>query len=301
MQAAICEHWEGLSAAGVLYPRELGPVGAKAHHFDIDDLLGPSMGPTAVRLQDCLRRNPDRTVLVSSEGLSSWLAVEGGRPLLSLLAAAQEVTPVTCLWALRSVDTLLTSIYLLQLALTPSVPSRSDFVAEVVTSLPLAMGTMCVLDDLAEGGGSYARYDRSGSHCEELLHRVGVPDALRAEVVGTLQRGRRLNVRLGEKGAAMLRHLDAVEARIGAPLSRAALAGALRRGELRFAHDPPCELFGFAERLDVHREALRISREAGLAPYAEFFEEHEVRPSPAASLDPDVLTDDDLERLRRVA
>jgi hypothetical protein len=298
LQAALSRCQEQLRAAGILYPDRWRPRGNNAH-FGIVELFEPSFDEAGVELfKDYLRSNSERTVLISCEGLSNWLPAERRSSLLKLVLAAQEVVPVTCLWTLRSIDRLLTSLYLHRVATARHLPAPADFFRAFSPWLGEAALTMRKLDDAVGGNVSYGRYESGGGHYAEILGSVGMPDALKGEIVAGLQAGPRANVSLGQKGTALLLHVEEIEDRAGVQLPHAALRAALREGKLRFAGDVPCELVGPEVRQTVHEEVLGASRGAGFAPYAEFFEDHEVQPSPAASLDPDVLTGEDLDALR---
>jgi hypothetical protein len=299
LQATLSQHQEALRAAGILYPDRWRPPSSDAHHRFVDLLEPSTAGEDAIdSFKDYLRSNAERVVLISCEGLSNWLPAERRGSLLKLVLASQEATPVTCLWTLRSVDALLTSLYLHRIVTARSLPPPADFFREFAGWLDEAIVTMCELADAVGGSVAYSRYDDGGEHYDEILSSVGAPRALRAKIMEELRDGPRANVSLGQKGTVLLLHTDTIEDRAGVQLPRSALRAALRAGELRFAGDAPCELVEPQLRKLVHEGVLRASRDAGFAPYVEFFEGHAVDPALATPLDPDVFTDWDLERLR---
>lgn len=299
LQAALCQHQEELRAAGLVYPDRWRPLGSDAHHGIVEALDPSASGEAALEsFKAYLRSNAESAVLISCEGLSNWLPAGRKGSLLKLVLAAQEVTPVTCLWTLRSVDALLTSLYLHRMVTARPLPPPADFFREFAGWLGEGVVTMCELAGAVGGSVAYSRYDSGGAHYEEILSSVGAPAALRAEIAAGLQGGPRANVSLGQKGAALLLHTEAIEERAGAPLPRPALCAALRAGELRFVGDAPCELVGPGLRALVHETVLSASRDAGFAPYVEFFGDHEVDSTLATPFDPDVLTGDDLDALR---
>jgi hypothetical protein len=299
LQAALCRHQERLRAAGILYPERWRPPGSDAH-FAIAELLeDPGGGKAAIDgFKDYLRTRADGTVLLSCEGLSNWLLAERRSSLQRLVAAARETTPVTLIWTLRSVDTLLTSLYLHRVATARPLPSPANFFHDFSDLLAEIVASMCHLADAVGGNASYGRYDGGGGHYAEILGVVGTPDPLREEIVGELRHGPRANVSLGRKGVVLLLHTEAIEDRLGARLQRQALRTALRSGELRLEGDAHCELVEPEVRRAVHENALGASRDLGFDPYIDLFADHEVSPAPAASLDPDALTDEDLDALR---
>jgi hypothetical protein len=299
LQAALAGHAEHLAAAGVIYPDRWRAGGGEAHHGIVQLLESPSAtAPGMVEFQDYLRVHSDRTVLVSTEALNNWLSAERRPALLRVLAAAREAGPVTLFWTLRRVDDQLTSLYLHRVVTDRSLPSPADFFAGFrERGFAGAAATMRAAERLSGIEALYGRYEGAGAHHKVLLRGAGVPARLRDEIVAT-PAARRLNVRIGRKAAIVLLHTPVVEERIGRSLPRDALRRALRSGELRFAGDAPCELVAPELRREVHMAALRASREAGFTPYAEFFGADEIPSTPATPLDPAILTDADLSRLR---
>jgi hypothetical protein len=299
LQAALGRHQEALRAAGVVYPDRWRPRGSDAHHGIVAALEPSTAGEAALdNFKAYLRSNAEGSVLISCEGLGNWLPAERKKALLKLVLAAREVTPVICLWTLRSVDTLLTSLYLHRMVTARPLPPPADFFREFAGWLGEGVVTMCELADAVDGRVAYSRYDRGGKHHGEILGSVGVPEALRSEILAELQGGPRANESLGQKGAALLLNAEAIEEKAGVSLPQPALRAALRAGALRFAGEAPCEPVGPELRTLVHETVLAASRDAGFAPYVDFFGDHTVDPAPATPLDPDILTGEDLDTLR---
>ena len=299
LQAALSEHGERLAAEGIIYPAHWRPRQSDGHHGIVDLLAsGPSGRRAVERFQGYLRKNADRTILISSESLTNYLPKQRRSMLLKILRAAQAVTPATCLWTLRSMDSLLTSLYLHRLATGRPLPSPEEFFEGFAGWLADAAMTMRAAEEAVDGGAAYWPYDERGSHQAAILGQVGVIDPLGHEIVEAMRNGRRLNARLTHKGAVVLLHTEAVEASVGRRLPRAALRGALRTGELHFAHDARSfELVRPEARQAVHEAMLRGSRLAGFGPYLDFYGQYRVARVAAVSLDPKTLSRADIDLL----
>lgn len=300
LQAALRDRQDQLAEAGIAYPDRWRPEGSNAHYEIAELLEQASAGGGAVRrFQDYLRATDGEAVLMSCEALTNCLPQQKRGQLVALLRAAGEATTVHCLWTLRAMDSLLSSLYLHRLVTNRPLSMPDEFFRAFAGWLGEAPFTMRAAEDAVGGSGvSYVRYASDGGHHDGMLRDAGVPDRLRVEIMDALRQGPRLNTRLGQKGAVVLLHTDAIEARVGAALPRAALRSALHTGELRFAGDPRWELVGTEARHAVHDAVLEASREAGFSPYVEFYGEHEVQVSEPAPLDPDALEGNDIERLR---
>ena len=187
-------------------------------------------------------------------------------------------------------------MYLHLLATGRPVPPPAEYFSERAAGLADVIAGLREVSDALGGGAVYIRYDADGAHCREILRAVGVDDPVRAEIEASLRGGPRRNRRLSQKTAVALLHADVVSARAGAGLSVAQLRRVLRGG-FEFADDAPCDLVDTEVAAAVHVKAVEVAREAGFEPYLEFFGEEEVEPSSAVSLEPGVLSDEDLSRL----
>lgn len=292
-----------MAEVGVVYPEGWRPRDSDAH-YGIAELLESSSAGNGERTEDFLaylRSEPDRTVLLSSEALSNWLPEEGRRESLTrFLLAAHETMPVTCLWTLRRADCWATSMYLHLVETGRPVPPPAEYFAAWVTDVSDVVTGLCELDRaLSAVGGSalYRPYDRAGAHHGEMLRAVGLPDALLAEIEHDLRAAPRRNRRLTRKEAIALLHADALAARAGRGLSTTQIRDVLRGGDFEFAGDAPCELVGTALARAVHVAALEVSRGLGFEPYADFFATEEVEAGSPTPLEPEALSDDDVNEL----
>lgn len=298
-QALLAEHQDRLADAGVIYPDQWRPGKSDAHHGIVEILAPDTANDGEIeRFTDYLRSNADRTVLISCEGLSNWLPAGRRQLLIKLLHLARDVTPVRCVWTLRRIDSLLTSLYLHRLVTNKPLPPPADFFQGFSELSGEGITTMRIMDDAFSESAYYNCYDSGGAHYDEILRTVGVPDALREEMMETLRRRSRRNVRLGQKGAIALLHTDEVGQMAGVELPRFALRNALRTGKLQLPNDRPCELVEPHLRRAVHEKALEASRNEDFLPYAAFFEGQEVQPTLAGEMDPEAFTDEDLKCLR---
>lgn len=299
LHAALAKSEARLAEFGVVYPDQWRPGKSDAHHglADLLQAVASTADDAALDgLRDYMRSNADSEILISTEVLSNWLLAGKRSSLIRLLRAAREARSVKCLWTLRSADAWVTSMYLHMIAAGKPVPAPAEFFAGHADGIADAIAGLREVSDALGGSVSYSRYDRGGAHYGEILGSIGLPEPVRGEVLETLG-AQRMNVGLSHKGAVALLNIEPIGERLGIELSRPALRAALRSEELRFAGDAPCELVDPGVRRAIHEEALRSARNAGFAPYVEFFEDHEIDSRPAVSLAADVLTEDDLQRL----
>jgi hypothetical protein len=298
-QAVLFRNRRRLAEVGVLYP-DRWRDGWDAHHGFVA-LLEPGAADNGEveEFHHLLRSNREEAVLISTEHLTTRLRAVDGRlkPLLSLLGTAGEITPVTCLWTLRRADSLLTSVYLLRVWNDQPVPAPAEFFHEHTRVYCDGVGGLCEVSDALDGNAVYSRYKPGGAHHEEILRTVGVADPVRREIVDELRGGPRLNLQLTQKAAAAMLNLEAISARAGIEIPHAALKEAFFYGALKFDDDARCELIGSDRRRAVHEEVLAASATVGFEPYRAFFGAEEIQPASPVSLDPDVLTDEDLGRL----
>jgi hypothetical protein len=310
-QAALWKKRDRLARAGVLYP-DMSMRERSNHlggHHRILALLGPDTTDSAGirRFQDYLRSNAEPETLISTEGLSGWFEDGKRQSLLKLLEALREVTPVTCIMTLRRADEFFSSRYNHRLLIDPPPPSPTAYSLSI-SQWHVALGFprwltglagIREVSDVLDGNLVCCAYDHSGAHNDYILRAAGITNSVRAEVIEQVDQEVRVNTRLSRKAIVAMLHLDTISARIGAPLSQQELRKAWRAGRLRFESDDRCELLESNLRTAIHEKALEVSREVGLDPYVELLEQVEIEPSAPASLDPDLLTAEDVERLRR--
>jgi hypothetical protein len=309
LQAALFEHRDRLaSAAGLTYPEYWTRSAADPAHNGLYDMLDAAYG--SANAFEAFRRHlaadADRDVLLSAEGLSNWLLSDDRREiLLGLLAAARTVTPTRCVWTLRRLDDASSSLYMQGLKVGLDLPPPQEYIGlarhrhdmfDVRAPSELFAGLRRV-EEAVDGDVVYVKYDASGAHNGELLSAFDIPAPVAEKVLETLERGPRLNTRLSHKQAAALLNLDALSARAGVDLDEAAIRAAIRRGEIRFENDRPCEPLSREAKRALHERALAAAREQGFEPYLEFFGEDEIRGGASAGLGPEALAEEDLRRL----
>lgn len=294
LQAALYANGDLLAERGYLYPDRWKARAAAAQH-NLKQLVDGSAG-SAGRFTGFVASHADRDILFSAEGITVWMLSESRREeFLSVLRAVREAVPTRCVWTLRRADDALESLYLLVLRQGGELPPPDEYLRGWELG-PLFEGMRRVADvDGVES--AYVRYDRSGSHNAELLGAFGVPSPARSVVLAELERGPRLNAGLSHKQAAVIANLASLSARLGAELDRDEVRSAFAGGGFRFDGDRRCELVGGEARRAVHKQALDAARENGIDAYAEFFGEAEIPPAQSPGLDPDLVTDRDLERL----
>jgi len=297
LQAALFEHRRELAAAGTVYPEKWISHESPTHH-GLFELLQASQHSTAPldEFKAFLELHADRSVLFSAEAITSWLLVaERKRSLLDLLAIAREVMPTRCIWTLRRLDDGLQSLYLRRLAYAFKLQHPDRHFANIGDQSQL----FATLIEVGEGATDvvHVKYDSSGSHNDELLRAFDIPAGLRAAIGEQLAGGERLNASLTHKQAVVLRELDTLSRRAGVGLDWVALRDAFIDGDLDFEDDRRCVLLGTEARRNLHERTLAAARKQGFAPYVEFFAGAEIPESSPVSLDPDVISDDDLERI----
>lgn len=131
LQAVLARNQADLVSAGIVYPDRWRHGRSDAHH-GLRELLERSTRPdeTVRDFQAYLRANSTRTVLLSSESLATWLSDARRPALMRFLQAARDVTPVTCIWTLRSVDEILTSLYLHNVLFGYQLPEPGQYFRE---------------------------------------------------------------------------------------------------------------------------------------------------------------------------
>jgi hypothetical protein len=300
-QRALAANAEELAQAGLTYPAEWrhGDRLGEAHH-GLADLLtreGEPIGPID-RFQDDLR-SWEGDVLLSSEAISNWVVPWLAPALTRLLDSIREVSGVTTLWALRRMDGLLISMYLHQVLLgeqsSPSEWFDNRFETGWIEAFVRGHAAVVSLDEV---GSAHVKYTDDGAHCGELLEAAGVPLALRRRIVRDIDTGPRTGERLTRKGVVTLTHLDQLSGRAGVELDRKRVTRAFYLGEVSFAEDAAFEAIDRQTAARVHEIALGVARAHGFGAYVDFFGDEEVEgTSSPSTIDLDLLTDDDLQRV----
>lgn len=302
LQAALVRNQERLAAAGLLYP-ERWRRDVDGSHNDLTDLLEAHRrdGSGFDELRGFLADNADTDVLFSSESLTVWSFFGGDRydSLLGLVTAMQEVAPVRCIWTLRRGDGLFHSLDR-RTALEQGLRAPSDLswlIGDVDRIAALFEG-MRGLEDAAGEGGAYLRYDSTGGHLGELLQAFDVPHGLADEIQEEVAGAPRLNVTPTRKQVVASVDVDAIMARTGVELDREQLIQAFRQEGFQFDGDGPCVLFEPELRRSLHERILASAKRTDFTPYLAFFADEELADlPPASSLEPEMLTDEDMSRL----
>jgi hypothetical protein len=302
LQGALARHQERLVDAGVIYPARWQRAAGR-NDFSHNGLLS-TLKPFQVsedgldKFKGFLGACAGRNVLLSSESLFLLLLCEGlQESLFALLTAAQEVMPVTCIWTLRRFDEVLRSFYL-QLALRgEQLANPSEFIATFLTT-NIFPGMRRVEDVLGQDGVTYVKYNSSGQHNADLLDALGLQSEACNVVCQDLRTTIRRNRSRSHKEVVAAIHIDLLSERSGLTLERRELLQAFDRGDFKFTGDAPCVIGEQGVRAAVHEKMLRSACDNGIEPYVLFFAGDEIATSPpSVSLEPEVLTDDDLSEL----
>jgi hypothetical protein len=298
-QAVLTGHRDQLAEVGVDYPDRWRLRNSDAHYGITETLESVAVEDIGAveGFLDYLRSAAARKVLISNESISHWLVAGKRESLIELLLAAQEVTTVTCLWALRRADRWAGSMYLHRIDTGHPVPAPDTYFRECAAMVPDIIAGQREVEQALNGNQIYCRYEDSGAHYGELLRAVGVADSVRVDIETDLRVGPRRNRGPSQKATAALLHADALSARAGVDLTVERLRGVFRSGDFEFDDDMPCELVDVEVAQAVHRRALEAAGEAGFKPYVEFFGAEAVEPSTPVALEPEALTDEDLSRL----
>lgn len=297
LQAALAGQRDLLAATGTIYPDGWNREGDDSHN-GLTELLRAGAEPGAFgEVTELLAAHPGTDVLLSSESLTTWLLREEMlETLLGMVTAMRDVVPVTVVWTLRRLDDMAHSLYVqMSLAGIESQPG-----AQFMERVPHAriFSGMRELERLAGDRAVYVKYDSGGAHNVELLDAFGLSREAAAAIGSQLRSSRRLNASRSHKQLVAARNVEALSARSGVELSKAALLDAFDTDGFRFEHDRPCELAGDAARSELREAALESARSCGFSPYLSFFEDEEAGEAPSArDLDPDDLSDEDLSRL----
>jgi hypothetical protein len=299
LQAALFAHKDDLAAVGIVYPDMWVRPRISPTHNGLHELLNESLESEDVfgEFRGFLAGHADRDVLLSAEALTNWLLPQDKQDtLLRLLAVAQEVMPTRCIWTLRRLDEALASLYLLELRWGVEVPPPDECFDEIREPGQLFAGLhrveQAVGDDVV-----YVKYESAGTHNRELLRAFDIPERLRVAIWEELERRPRLNVRLSHKQAVTLLNLDTLSARVGYELDAVALRSAFNGDEFEFEEDRPCALVDSEARRALHERALAAAQRNGITAYADFFEDARFDEPGSVGLEPELLTDGDLERL----
>ena len=250
--------------------------------------------------RDRLASLPGQNVLTSSESLTYCVADQRCDALLDLVRAARTTMPVKCIWTLRNaVDLTLSLYHRLILARPGAVPTPAEITLRLLRDDSWPENLFIGLRRLegAVDGVFYLKYRRDGSHNRELLRIVGVPEALAASMEAQLEEQSRLHARFSHKEAVAVLHHEEISARAGVKIDKGDLIDLFFGADFRFDDDAPCNLFGEEEMGELRQRALGAAQRCGFEPYLEFFEGEELPPSAPLKLDPNVLSDEDLERV----
>jgi hypothetical protein len=298
LQAAIAQHRDRLAVAGAVYPARWGRKGDDTHNELTDMMRSAQKGEGGFEdLEELLERHGNEDVLLSSESLTQWvLREERLEVLLTLLSVARSAAPVRCVWTLRRFDDVAHSLCL-QMLLAGLLRHSP---VEYMEGFPIAdmFTNMRRVEEAVHGDAVYVKYDRSGAHNKQLLAAFGLSTNVAGAVESALGMSSRLNVSGTHKEVAARINAEELSARSGVELREDALSECFGGGEFRFHDDGPCELVGRGVREELHERALAAAHETGFGPYLRFFGEEKLEAMPErATLDADVLSGEDLERL----
>jgi hypothetical protein len=298
LQSALFEHRERLADAGIIYPERWIGIGGVAHHKLYHLILSSAESESALDdLKRFLGEHSDRTVLLSTESMTTFLQYKGHVvPLLGFLDAVKEVTTVRCVWCLRRFDEMMSSLYVLALWHGFDPPTGAEALARG-RQMEYVLPGLREIEQVVGGEITYVKYSPVGTHIDGLLRTFEIPVDVAADIRRQLDRGPRHNASLSQKAAAAMVGREALSARAGVDIDKAALRAALEPGKIVFEGDRRCELVDESVRRTLHERALGIAREHGLSEYVEFFGNTEVAAGSSTPLAPETLTDDDLQRL----
>jgi hypothetical protein len=262
LRSALAEHRDALADAGMVFAQQWRSL--------TRDLSNSSAETAIVRFRSFLEGHSGEDVLCSNEWLTRLVWEEQSRESFEqLLAVAEEVMPVRCVWTLRRFDELIISVYLWLLRRAdPPLPVQE------LHSFPGVEETIIGMRKLEDGVAAsmeYLAYDSGGGHTRPLLCALGVPASLRQEIERKMTTSPRRNTAIGLRQAVALLNAEALSARSGAPFDRARLQMAFNVEGFRFESDAPCRLADAHTREVLHGRALKAARECEFEPYIRFF------------------------------
>lgn len=301
LQSALAAHRGRLAESGVIYPEEWwGHRFSPTHHGLTEVLRASNVTDEPVRhFTSYLREHRDRSVILSSEVVTDWLAESRIEAVLRTLSLAQTITEVRCIWTLRRLDEY-TASFRLRRALIGDELTLVDLddVPGLVKTFSTALTGMREIENAVDGGVDYVKYARGGGHTGAILRIVGLSADLRAPLEAMLSGGPRLNPGLSHKAALVVRHRELIAQRAGVEIEKSDLRLLFYLGDFEFSDDGPCVPMSHEVSLALHEEGLAAARRTGLDAYVSFFEHDEVEPFAVAALDDvDLLSDEDIERL----
>lgn len=291
LQAALVAHRDRLAAAGTVYPKKWTQERDDSHRLFADER---GVEAAIEGFEAFLKAHAGEDVVISSEVLSLRLFRGALQETLTrLIAAAQGVMPVRCIWTVRRFDDTVHSVCV-QRAIA-GLEWSPECVARVDPGHLFA--GMRAMEDAADET-LYIRYDAESSYQSELLRSIGVPAAAAETIHREMAASPRLNTSQSHKQLAVLLNLESLSARCGTPLDTRRLREIFDQGRFQFAGDRRADLFEAAARRELHAKALAAAREHGISAYERFFGEAEIGPSQLPlSGDPSSVSDDDLRQL----
>lgn len=297
LQAALLNRVDELAAAGIIYPKRWMAKAGPTHHGLSDLLKASQRSPAALsELTDFLVDHAEGDVLLSAESITLWLlSKEKQDALLALFAAAREVMPTRCIWTLRRFDEVMISLYLRQLGAGTQRGSPAEVLGGIQEPNLLFASMRRIADTV--GDAVHVKYELAGTHNHALLNAFDLPAEVSVLIQDQLESGPRRNASLSHKQVVTLLNLDALSARTGFELDGTVLRKAFRAGELEFEGDRRCEPVDVHVKRQIHERALTAARAQSFAPYVDFFADTEVSGGESVSLGPEVITDEDAERL----
>jgi hypothetical protein len=286
-----------LLEAGIAYPSEWETDGSLGHHGLVPLLVPGDDQQQGLEELDAKLEAYEGSVLLSTEGVTN--RVRPGLPGLSrFLETVGHGRDLTCLWTLRRIDEFYASMHLHQALINGAFRSPKDFFLKRYHNRWIEIFARGAAElERATARALYTRYDAAGKHHEELLEGAGVPEPVRSQIVDRIRTAGRRGATVTHKTAVVINHRKLFSERAGLEITENGLYRLLRDGRLRFENDAKIDLVGGELRSLVHQQALDVCRECGFEPYPRFFEADEIEASPPRSLDPDVITEDDIHGL----
>ena len=288
-----------LAEAHTVYPDRWRDWGGLAHHELASSLLA---GENAPAVQDDFLRylgatRSQRSIVISTEGLSNGLTPQKFPLFRSFLRACASVTPVRLVLTLRRYDAFVSSMYQHQLkwgqAPNPDIDRYAALRQSWISGVFKTLGDLrrdgdvasLILVPYVEGADSIA-LTLDALDLSWLLSRSRPPA--------------RLGRSIGLKALALLRFFDECAAEDRLPVERRHLVQLFERRRFEFPNEEyGYDILGSDVKRALHEHALSAAGEFGIAEYQKAYGEAVIERSVRQAVDRRLISADDVDRLAR--
>jgi hypothetical protein len=300
LQLRLSDSGSMLAAAGVDYPLNFRDDEGIAHHRLAHALRGndatfdEATSAFVAHLTDSVFQH----TIISSEALTNAINGRFILRMMNFLATAAALQPVRLVVVLRPIESFFESMYLhstkvgdVHTPIDRYLAMRYEWSRSFFGALT-AIRTAGIIPSLR-----LVKFDPTSAFDGHMLTELQICHLIQKKMAPA----RRANEKLSWKAQTILLHLEEVEGAIGSPLPRHKLFREFGTG-IMFQDDLTSYTILSEEQEGYVREgAFSAAYDVGLWEYLTFFNPKRTVSRPRVSLDWNVLTADDLDRLKRWA